>query len=197
MDAKLGENPMITAFAPINLMAVGGFFAVTYLKNREATEDIDYLLDPEWANDEDIKEPLRNSIEAVASKHNYLPGWANEDVGLFVTKKAREVLMRKAIEQDIVLWSGENIRIFAAPVEWILETKLRRIHTSVRGRKAEGDMSDALAILKYLRDKNGTKLDMEYYRSHNVNGFDVMPDYSTMRRVAAAYREKYGEDIFH
>ena len=188
---------MITAFAPINLMVAGGFFAVTYLKNREATEDIDYLLDPEWANDEDIKEPLRNGIQAVADMHNYLPGWANEDTGLFVTRRAREVLMRRAIEQDIVLWSGENIRILAAPIEWVLETMLRRVHSNARGRKTEGDLSDALAILKYLRDKHSTKLDMEYYRAQNVNGFDVMPDYSTMRRVAAAYKDKYGEEIFN
>lgn len=197
MDAKLGEIPVIIAFAPINLMAVGGFFALTYLKNRTATEDMDYLLDPEWANDEDIKGPLRDTIKAVARMHEYMPDWANEDAGLFVTKRAREILMEKAIKQDIVLWAGKNIRVLAAPVEWVLETKLRRIYNGVRGRKSETDLSDALAILKSLRDKKAGKLDMEYFRTLNTNGFDPVPDIGTMRRVAAAYKEKYNEEAFN
>lgn len=50
--------------------------------------------------------------------------------------------MENAIKQDIVLWAGENIRILAAPVEWALETKLRRIYNGIRGHKAKTDMSD-------------------------------------------------------
>lgn len=38
---------------------------------------------------------------------------------------------------------------------------------------------------------------MEYYRTLNTNGFDVVPDIETMRRVEAAYKEKFNEDIFN
>lgn len=167
-----------------------------YLKNRQATEDMDYLLDPEWAKDDDIRTPLREAIVAVAEMHGYSHDWANEEGGVFVTSEARAELMGEAIKQDIVLWSGENIRVLAAPVEWALERKLRRIHNADRGRKAELDLSDALAMLKLLRDRKGDKLDMEYHRTMNRNGFDVLPGVQTMQRVAAAYQAEYNEEIF-
>lgn len=196
MDVKLGENPFIAAFAPITLMASGGFFAMTHFQTRKTTEDLDYIVDPEWAHDEEIKTPIRNAIGLVAEKHKYMTDWANDNMALFVTRKAKKLLMENAIEQDIVLWSGENIRILAAPIEWALETKLRRLHTKPRGRKAQSDMSDVLALLKSLGDEKGGKLDMEYYRTLNVNGFDIEPDVQTMKRVAAAYKTQYNEDIF-
>lgn len=62
-------------------MAVGGFLAVTYLRNRASTEDIDYILDPEWANDEAIKKPNCDTISEVAHMHKYSPSWANADIG--------------------------------------------------------------------------------------------------------------------
>jgi hypothetical protein len=37
-------------------------------------------------------------------------------------------------------------------------------------------MSDVLALLKSLGDEKGGKLDIEYYRTLNVNGFDIEPD---------------------
>ena len=77
------------AFAPIRMIVAGGFFSVMYLKNRKTTTDMDFLLDPEWANDEDIKVPLQKSIREVANEAHYMEDWANEDVGVFVTEKTR------------------------------------------------------------------------------------------------------------
>ena len=37
----MGENPWLIAFAPIRLITAGGFVAVSYLKNRESTGDLD------------------------------------------------------------------------------------------------------------------------------------------------------------
>ncbi|RMJ24661.1 hypothetical protein PHISP_04466 [Aspergillus sp. HF37] len=195
LDDQLGENPFIAAFAPVTLMASGGFFAMTHFQTRKTTEDLDYIL-PEWAHDEEIKTPIRNAIGEVAEKHKYMADWANDNMALFVTRKAKKLLMENAIKQDIVLWSGENIRILAAPVEWALETKLRRLHAKPRGRKAQSDMSDVLILLKSLGNEKGGKLDMEYYRTLNVNGFDIVPSVETMKRVAAVYKTQYNDDIF-
>ncbi|KAB8077334.1 hypothetical protein BDV29DRAFT_62211 [Aspergillus leporis] len=196
LDTKLAAVPVIFAFAPIKVIAAGGFFAVAHLKNRQTTKDLDYLLEPDWANDDDIKQSLREAIVQVADELGYPQTWANEDVALFVTKQARESLMDLALKQDIVLWSGDNITVLSAPVEWALERKLRRIYAADRGRKAELDLSDALAMLNLLKNARGRKLDMEYYRTLNINGFDVVPDLETMQRVSAAYKAKYDEDIF-
>jgi hypothetical protein len=103
LDAKLGEDPFIIAFAPITLMASGGFFAMTHFQTRKTTEDLDHIVDPEWAHDEEIKTPIRNAIGLVAEKHKYMTDWANDNMALFVTRKAKKLLMENAIEQDIVL----------------------------------------------------------------------------------------------
>ena len=31
---------------------------MTYFKNRDSTGDLDYMIDPEWVDDGDIKTPL-------------------------------------------------------------------------------------------------------------------------------------------
>ncbi|KAF5858145.1 hypothetical protein ETB97_004749 [Aspergillus alliaceus] len=196
LDTKLAAVPVVVAFAPIKVIAAGGFFAVAHLKNRQTTKDLDYLLEPDWAGDDDIKRSLRKAIVQVADELGYPQNWANEDVALFVTKQARHLLMELALKQNIVLWSGNHITVLSAPVEWALERKLRRIYAADRGRKAELDLSDALAMLKLLKDTKGGKLDMEYYRTLNINGFDVVPNIETMKRISAAYKAKYKEDVF-
>ncbi|KAL1952702.1 hypothetical protein VTO42DRAFT_4424 [Malbranchea cinnamomea] len=196
LDAELAKYEMIVAFAPITLISSGGFLAVAYLKNRTTTGDLDYLLAPEWAADEDIKTPLRDAIFKVAKELNFNYEWANEDISLFVTNTARVSLFEQAERQGIVLFEGEQIRVLAAPIEWAVERKIRRLYAGNRERKAEFDMSDCLAMLKCLRDRKNGPLDREYNRTLNINGFDVLPDDKTLDAIAAAYRDKYEEEIF-
>ncbi|KAK2793312.1 hypothetical protein FQN50_010009 [Emmonsiellopsis sp. PD_5] len=197
LDTELRNDPMTVAFAPITVITAGGFLAVTFLKNRTATGDLDYLLPPQWADDKDIKTPLRQAIRKVATGLDFNDEWANDDVSLFVSSRARETLFQQAKEQNIVLFTGEHIRVLAAPIEWAIERKIRRLYMGERDRKAEFDMSDCLTMLKYLRDRNDGPLDEEHIRTLNVNGFDVVPDKKTMDRIAAAYCEKYNEDVFY
>ncbi|QSS63728.1 hypothetical protein I7I51_00787 [Histoplasma capsulatum] len=163
--AELAKHDMIVAFSPITVITAGGFVAVTYLQNRNATGDLDYLLAPEWAADPDIKNSLRDAII-------------------------------KAEKQDIVLFLGRHIRVLAAPIEWAVERKIRRLFEGTRDRKAVFDLSDCLAMLKWLRDRNDGPLDRERIRGLDVNCFGVGPDKATMDTIATAYCEKYGERIF-
>ncbi|KAL1855014.1 hypothetical protein Plec18170_004427 [Paecilomyces lecythidis] len=192
----MGLDDFIVAFAPIRMIAAGGFLAVSYLKNRESTGDLDYLIEPEFADDREIKTPLQRAIYSVASQLHYNEDWANQESDIFVTKEARNFLFEQAEKQGITLFKGENLKVLAAPLEWALERKLRRIYAANRDRKAEYDMTDALALLKALRVRNNGPLDEESIRTMNVNGFDVLPDHETMQRVAREYRHKYNEDIF-
>ncbi|KKZ64148.1 hypothetical protein EMCG_01496 [[Emmonsia] crescens] len=196
LDTELGKNAFIVAFAPIKIIAAGGYFAITYLKNRTATTDLDYLADPQWAADEEIKKPIKEAIFEVSTTLNYNEEWINEDMALFVAGRTRKQLFEKAEQQDIVLFKGENLIVLAAPIEWVLERKIRRIHAGDRGRKAELDMSDALALLKYMRDRKGDLLDREHIRTLNSNSFDIIPTEETMEQVAAAFWRKYHGNIF-
>ncbi|EFQ98612.1 hypothetical protein MGYG_01636 [Nannizzia gypsea CBS 118893] len=196
LDEEIGKNEMVIAFAPIRLIAAGGFLAVMMLHNRTATGDLDYLMEPEWSSDVDIQKPFHDAIVKVSRDLDYNIEWANEDIGLFVTKDTRNYLFSKAEEQNIVLFKGNYLVVLAAPIEWALERKIRRIYAADRGRKTEFDMSDCLAMLGYLREQQNGPLNREHIRTLNVNNFDVLPDNMTMEIIAIAYREKFGEEIF-
>jgi hypothetical protein len=148
------------------------------------------------AGDKDIEGPLRGAVLDVAERLSYNDDWVNDDMAIFVTKKTRQALFEQATKQGIILFKGENLEVLAAPIEWALERKLRRIHAGNRGRKAELDIADAIAFLNVLKTRNEGPLDLESIRTMNMNGFDVIPDYKTMQQVADAYRPKYNEEIF-
>ncbi|CAG7941362.1 unnamed protein product [Penicillium salamii] len=192
----MGRNPWIVAFVPIQLITAGGFLAVSYLKNRESTGDIDFLFDSEFAGDKDIEQAFREAVLAVADRSGFHDEWINASMSVFVTAKTRQQLFERALQQDITLFKGENMELRAAPIEWALERKLRRIHAVNRDRKAELDIADAIAILKYIRTQNNGPLDEEAIRTMNMNGFDVLPDHRTMKRVADEYHRVHGESIF-
>ncbi|KAL3469502.1 hypothetical protein BJX99DRAFT_69591 [Aspergillus californicus] len=196
LDSEMSRSEWLVAFAPIRLIAAGGFLAVSYLKNRETTGDLDYLIDPEFDGDDDIQRPLHEAVQSVADQLEFNDEWFNEAMSVFVTKKTRNTLFEKAEQQGIILFKGENLEIMAAPIEWALERKLRRMHCANRGRKTDLDLSDAIALLKRMKEQNNGPLDSELIRRMNLNGFDVIPDHGTMQRVANAYKEKYNEEVF-
>lgn len=192
----MGNNAWLVAFAPIRVLTAGGFLAVTYLKNRDSTGDLDYLIEPEYVGDQEIQRALDDAVRNVALRLRYNDEWMNDAMSIFVTRKARQDLFERALRDGVTLFKGEHLEVLAAPIEWALERKLRRIHGTSRDRKAESDMSDAVAILKYLRTRNDGPLDLESIRTMNVNGFDILPDDGTMQKVADEYRRVYNEEIF-
>ncbi|KAL3476821.1 hypothetical protein BJX99DRAFT_246650 [Aspergillus californicus] len=196
LDEELGKFDFIVAFAPIKLITAGGFLAVNYFKNRETTKDLNYLLDPEWATDEDIKKPLEQAISRVSKRLQISEQWANEDMASYVTKETRMHLFRKALKQNIILFRGDHLIILAAPIKWALKRKIRWMFAPGRDRNVDVDMNDLLAMLKYIRDRKGGPLPREHLRTQSVNSFDVVPDTSGMEQIAAAYREKYRDEIF-
>jgi hypothetical protein len=132
----------------------------------------------------------------VASDLRYHEKWINADLRIFATEPAKEQLFRKAIEQNIVLWNGENIRVLAAPIEWALERKLRRIHNNDEDRDISLNMTDALAILKYIKEMSNGLLNRRAIQTMNISGFDILPSDQTMDFVAYEYRKKYSEEVF-
>ncbi|KAL4797426.1 hypothetical protein BDV19DRAFT_45306 [Aspergillus venezuelensis] len=196
LDEELGRFDFIVAFAPIKLITAGGFLAVNYLRNRDTTKDLNYLLDPEWATDEDIKGPIEQAILRVSQRLGIRENWANENMSSYVTKETRIHLFRKALKQNIMLYRGDNVIIYAAPIKWALKRKIRWMFTPGQDRNVDIDMSDLLAMLKYMRDRKGGPLNQEHLRTQSLNSFDVVPDSSGMEQIAAAYREKYKDEIF-
>lgn len=193
----MGRSEWLVAFAPIRILTAGGFLAVSYFKCRDSTGDLDYLIEPEFVGDKDIQGALDTAIRNVSLRLEFNRDWINQAVAIFVTKKTRQTLFEQAEKQGITLFKGQNLEVLAAPIEWALERKLRRIHATNRDRKAELDMVDAITFLKHLRERNNGPLNLELVRTMNMNQFDVIPDHKTLKQVADAYLQKYGEEIFH
>lgn len=169
---------------------------INYLRNRESTGDLDYFLEPQWAHDIDIKEPLHDAMLRTARCLGFANDWANEEMAFFITDKSRQLLFEEAKKQNIVLWEGPNLRILAVPLEWALERKLRRIHNGMQHSKRGSDVNDALALLRHLTARNRGPLKREYIRTLNMCSTEMLPDHATMDDIAAAYRKQYNEEAF-
>lgn len=192
----MGKDDWLIAFAPITLISTGGFLATNYFRNRDSTSDLDYLLEPQWASDNDVKRPLQNAMIRTANQLGFTEDWVNDDMAFFIPEQSREDLFEMAEEQNIVLWEGTNLRVLAVPLEYALERKLRRIHNSRRHVKRGSDIVDVVAILKHLRTLNESPLSREHIRTLNICSFEMPPDNTTMNEIAAAYREQHGEEAF-
>lgn len=192
----MGKDDWLIAFAPITLISTGGFLATNYFHNRDSTSDLDYLLEPQWASDNDVKRPLQNAMIRTANQLGFTEDWVNDDMAFFIPEQSREDLFEMASEQNIVLWEGTNLRVLAVPLEYALERKLRRIHNSRRHVKRGSDIVDVVAILKHLRTQNESPLSREHIRTLNICSFEMPPDNTTMNEIAAAYREQHGEEAF-
>ncbi|KAJ5689965.1 hypothetical protein N7462_004357 [Penicillium macrosclerotiorum] len=196
LDNEMGNDDWLVAFAPITLISTGGFLATNFFRNRESTGDLDYLLEPQWAHDNDVKKPLQDAMTRAARHLGFIDGWANDEMAFFVPDQFRQVLFEKAEKQNIVLWGGTNLRVLAVPLEWALERKLRRIHNSKKHAKRGSDIGDVLAILKHVRTQNNGPLNKEYIRTLNICSFEMLPDQATMNDIAALYRDKFNEEVF-
>ncbi|WEW60451.1 hypothetical protein PRK78_005937 [Emydomyces testavorans] len=196
LDIAMGENPMIYAFSPITMISPGGYLAVSYFQNRPSTEDIDVIIDPQHASDTEIAAAIRGVMRSVGRRLHFADKWINDDVALFLTPAARKTLFEDAEKQNIVLWNGQHLKVLAAPLEWGLETKLRRLTTKPNHPKTTTDLSDILVILKFLAGRNGAPLKRDGIQALNRNGFDVAIKDHVLDMVATEYEAKYGTKAF-
>ncbi|KAK2751415.1 hypothetical protein FQN55_000689 [Onygenales sp. PD_40] len=196
LDKALGEDEMIYAFSPITMVSPGGYVAVSYFQNRLTTEDIDVIIDPEYISDKELLDRLRIHMVNVGRNLGFGMKWINDAVALFLTESARKSLFDDAEKQDIILWSGENLRVLAAPLEWGLESKLRRLTTKPHHHKVVTDTEDVLVILNALIHQNKGPLQRDSIQKLNRNGFDVAIGYHVLDRIAEVYREQYGNNPF-
>lgn len=172
---------------PIKLLSAGGFVAVSHLRNRHATEDIDYIIDPNIENLGKIKEKLQKAILTVALKRKISEEWINARMEIFAVGGTKLQLFQESVEQQVILWRGKNLVIYAVKWEWSLARKLKRIGSERR----EVDVSDAVAILKIMVDKNGGPLRRETMKGWNTIVYTPIED-SVLDMVAERFSSKYG-----
>lgn len=163
--------------------------SLTYLQNRQATEDIDYILDPHIENQAKIEEKLHVAISSVAKDKNYSPEWINNKVGLFVVGATRISLFQDSVSQNVILWSSQNLVVYAAKWDWSLARKLKRIGSTRR----EIDISDAVAILHVINTGSDAPLSRQTAKGWNEIVYTPIED-DALDEVARRYKEQYGLD---
>lgn len=187
LDEEIGNSKNLRKAIPINLLSAGGFVAVSYLRNRHATQDIDYIIDPSIENLGKIKEKLQKAILTVARKHKINHEWINAHMELFAVGGTKAQLFRESIDQKVVLWRGKNLVIYAVKWEWSLARKLKRIGSERR----DIDISDAVEILKIMVDENDGPLTRDRMKAWNTIVYTPIEDW-VLDVVAAKFSAKYG-----
>jgi hypothetical protein len=173
--------------SPIRLLAVGGFVSVTYLKNRHSTEDVDFILDPQIQNQDKILEKIQRAADNIAKQRNYFRDWFNDKVAQFAVGDVRLPLFQDSVAQNIVLWHGKNMIIYAVSWEWSLARKLKKIGSTNR----EIDVSDAVAILHEINTRNGTPLDWKAAKGWNAIVYTPIEDH-VLQAIVVRSKAEYG-----
>ena len=166
------------------------------LGNRPSTQDLDYFLDataygPMHAQ---VKLELRRLIHGVADRLQFVPDWANDQVELFLSLlRDPKDLFDRSIKQNLVLYRGDNIHIYAVLWLWVLVRKMKRLQ--MEGEPArEVDWIDCVSIIYRIKSDSGTRL-----KKSDLTEFDhtdreppVYPE--TAAAVNQRFRTLYGSD---
>ncbi|ATY65099.1 hypothetical protein CCM_05027 [Cordyceps militaris CM01] len=195
LNEEIGKSELLMSVAPIRLISVGGSLAVLLCGNRNSSTDIDCILDPQVAENEEYAAEWTKVVADTAVAVNFYQGWLNQQLAIFIRRDKRRTLFLESIQQGITIYEGDHLIIYAGLLNWALERKIRRVaHATDRQREKNVDTPDAAAIIKLMasRDEYATPLTFEFLRGLNYNGFDVAPTDGAIREVAKFYEETYG-----
>lgn len=174
--------------APIKMISAGGFVAVSCFGNRDATEDVDYILDPHIGNLQKAEEKLGAAIKDVTNQLGLADKWINDSMWVYSIGEPRKRLFKESIEQDQKLFSGRNLVIYAAKWQWALNRKLIRLSGD---NPRERDLSDAVERIKRIIDASGRPLSRDLIKSWPTNSVDVIRD-SVLDELATHFVAKFG-----
>lgn len=166
LDAALAESSLLMSVAPIRFVTMGGMLATAFFQNRHATKDIDVLIDPNVDAVAEYRSEVLRVIQSVGRRKGFTKEWMNDELKIFIQSSNRLNLFLQSVDQGIVAFQGANIVVYAARLDFALERKLRRVSEGDTERVRGTDLSDAVALVHYLKG-DGHPLSWEY-----VSGLD-------------------------
>ncbi|KAF5700501.1 hypothetical protein FGLOB1_10742 [Fusarium globosum] len=175
----------------VNCAVVGGVVNTLYLRHRETTPDVEFLLhDP--ASKEYIT--LSNAASFANKKAQGTLGeqWFNNSMQFFVPRNVQVDILQWAKDQHQVIFEHRGnyggLTVYAAPWDYALCSKLNSLYDNIRA----DDMEDAVAYLhRYL-----TLTRQESLNGNQVNDWcrkyhqDVSRE--VLNRLGEAYARKHG-----
>ena len=129
----------------------------------------------------------------MAREHGYEPDWVNEDLSVFLRASRRYPFFLESVQQDVRVFAGRNLEIYAVRLDFALEWKFRRVAQESGPRRVEADILDALAIIDYMVEaRDGQPLSMEYCLGLDENHFGMGLEQLPVEMVARRYLAEYG-----
>ena len=166
---------------------------MTYLQNRATTGDLDFAMSPNAPNRDKVLEKMQNAIQRVAEKYNLVENWMNNQLETYMYPHIKDQIFADAVQQNLLLFKGTNLWVYAAPWDWALARKIKVMNGSARPQ----DLNDGVHYLYQLNQKRAsagqgilTKAEARQY-----NYFTTTPISETaLTNLATAYRDAYGQD---
>jgi hypothetical protein len=128
LDTLVGELNR-TQCPPVELISAGGFISTVYFQSRHATEDLDFFTVTQLSETEiwifyDI-------VSKVTDWLSWNRDWMNTGIGVTIPNDpaGRKQWIDAARAQNVVLYRKGKLTIYAAPWEWCISSKLKRMGT--------------------------------------------------------------------
>lgn len=190
LDEGIGHSDLLLAVAPIRFITVGGMLAVSVFGNRDATKDIDFLLDPNVDAVQEYRDEVMRVIRDVAIAGNFSEDWMNDDFQIFVGRSKRPALFMQSVEQGVIAYQGRNLLVYAGRLDFALERKLRRI-SDPTDRARDLDLSDAITLVHWIKGDGGPPLSFEFVQKLDENQMGMPIRREGIERAAKEYVKIY------
>ncbi|KAI5290674.1 hypothetical protein KEM54_000808 [Ascosphaera aggregata] len=190
LDKEVARSKNLHKVLPLRLVAVKGYVSVTSLGNCQTTSQLTYILDPFLMPRPKIQEKLRKAIEGVAYDCLYSGSWMSDQLGQNLSERDLHQLWKNSIKQNVVIWAGENITIYAPLWEWMFDEKMK-VLAAASPHADQQDIDDAVDILMRLNKKHKSTISAErlaYWQR------DIQPPVrmGMYHNLSEAHKAKYG-----
>lgn len=138
----------------ISVIAVGGAVNLLYLKSRATTHDVD-IFSSNFGNQarvllDDAMHEAQRRLPALGTD------WLNTETQMWMRGNMHAELTRAAEEQDVRVFDGVGLRIYAAPWEYAFSAKINRL-LHPQGQARSYDLADAVVYIHRYISAHGNQ----------------------------------------
>lgn len=151
LDKETMNSKNLRRVLPLRVIAINGYVSLTSLGNCPTISQITYILDPHVSPRWKIEEKLKRSIEAIADYLGYDKSWMSSYSGR-MSERLRQALWTESLDQNVVIWAGQNLTVYAPLWEWMLDEKMKAL-AGAAPYVDKQDLTDAVDVVSKLNQK--------------------------------------------
>ncbi|KAI5305524.1 tryptophan synthetase [Ascosphaera pollenicola] len=189
LDQEITNSKNLRRVLPLRVIAIDGYVSLTSLDNCSTTSRLTYILDPIIVPQWKIQEKLRRATEAVADHLGYDRSWMSCHPAGHISARLIRAIWMESIDQNVIIWAGRNITVYAPLWEWMLDEKMKLIAGAFPYVERQ-DLTDAVDILRKvnLKYKKVTSANQLIHRHRRIQPPVRMGMYRILNQF---YEQKY------